>query len=464
MKRISLFSDETAASGVSGTIGRHKALAIEYMAIADLTPDPKNPRVHSKKQVRQIAESIRVFGFNVPVLIDSQSQIVAGHGRVQAGKSLGITEVPTIRLEHLTEAQINAFMIADNRLTEIAAWDNRLLGEQLKLLSELELDFSLDVTGFEMGEIDLLIEGLTPAGQHKEDVADRVPAAPPGNPVSRVGDLWLLGRNRVFCGDALKPESYTKLMENRLASSVFTDPPYDLPIGGNVSGHGAVQHKEFLMAAGEMDSAEFTEFLGQACGLLARHSVPGSIHFICMDWRHTGELVAAGNGVYGQLKNLCVWVKDYGGMGSLYRSQHELIFVFKNGDADHQNNVHLGQFGRNRTNVWKYPGVNSFARSTDEGNLLAIHPTIKPVQLVADAVLDCSARGDIVLDCFLGSGTTVIAAERTGRVCDGIEIDPLYVDTIIRRWQAFTGDCAVNIELGQTFTELEEKTKNGLER
>jgi DNA modification methylase len=211
------------------------------------------------------------------------------------------------------------------------------------------------------------------------------------------------------------------------------------------------------MASGEMSPAEFTDFLSRVCSLLASHSVDGSIHFVCMDWRHLGELIAAGKQAYSELKNVCVWTKDNAGMGSLYRSQHELVFVFKHGKESHRNNVQLGQYGRYRSNVWHYPGVNSFSRSTEEGNLLALHPTVKPVALVADAIMDCSARGDVVLDAFLGSGTTIIAAERTGRVCCGIEIEPVYVDTIVRRWQAFTGQSATHALSGRTFTELEKE-------
>jgi hypothetical protein len=208
------------------------------------------------------------------------------------------------------------------------------------------------------------------------------------------------------------------------------------------------------MASGEMDQAEFTAFLAQALRNLAAFSAAGSLHYICMDWRHLEELLAAGGDVYGELKNLCVWVKDNAGMGSLYRSRHELVLVFKQGGGAHRNNVELGRFGRNRSNVWQYPGANSFARGGAEGNLLALHPTVKPVALVADAILDCSARGDIVLDAFLGSGTTVIAAERTGRRCYGIELDPAYVDTAIRRWQVLTGGNACHGVSGRCFDDL----------
>jgi 16S rRNA G966 N2-methylase RsmD len=316
-------------------------------------------------------------------------------------------------------------------------------------LSELDLDFSLEATGFEIGEIDLRIEGLE-ATNEQPDAADAIPPVP-SYPVSNVGDLWLLGKHRLYCGSALEGAAYAALMNNERAAMVFTDPPYNVPIAGHASGLGAVRHQDFVMASGEMNEAEFTGFLTSACKLLSSHSTDGSIHFICMDWRHIGELIAAGRAVYSELKNLCVWSKHNAGMGSLYRSQHELVFVFKNGHAPHRNNVQLGQYGRHRSNVWNYPGMNRPGGSADEGNLLTLHPTVKPVALVADAIMDCSARGDIILDAFLGSGTTIMAAQRTGRRCYGLELDPRYADTIIRRWQAFTGENAHHGTTGRAF-------------
>jgi len=428
-------------------------MSIVYRAIDLIKPDPANPRLHSKKQIRQIANSIKAFGFNVPVLVDAELNVIAGHGRLLACRELGWTEVPTLCLDHLTAAQARAFMIADNRLTEIAAWDDRLLAQQLKDLSLLGLDFSIEITGFEMGEIDLRIASLEDMPD-TDDPADAVPELSTRPPVSKFGDLWILGHHRVSCGNALDPAAYAALMGEERAAMVFTDPPYNLPIDGHVSGLGAIHHRPFPMATGEMDKAAFTAFLGQACRNLAAFSADGSLHYVCMDWRHLDELLSAGRDVYGELKNLCVWVKDNAGMGSLYRSQHELIFVFKQGLGSHRNNVELGKFGRNRSNVWRYSGVNSFARCGEEGNLLALHPTVKPVAMVADAILDCSARGAIVLDAFLGSGTTVIAAERTGRRCYGLEFDLLHADTAIRRWQALTGGSAHHAVSGRSFDDL----------
>jgi DNA modification methylase len=431
-----------------------RGLRIELVPINRLKLDPRNPRLHSPRQIAQIAGSIRAFGFNVPILIDRDGNVLAGHGRVEAALKRGLPEIPVIRLEHLTPAQARAFAIADNRLSEISTWDDRLLGEIMRDLAAVKLDFDLEVTGFSMGEIDLRIEGLSVSTGNGPDPADQLPEIADQPPVSRSGDLWQLGRHRILCGDALEPGSFDALMQGVRAQVVFTDPPYNVPIAGFVSGKGRVRHREFPMASGEMTTARFTRFLTTVLQLLARHSTAGSLHFLCMDWRHQFELLTAAEAVYSELKNLCVWVKDNAGMGSLYRSQHELIFVFKNGKAPHRNNVELGQHGRNRTNVWHYPHVGNFGRIGEEGNLAALHPTVKPVGLIADAILDCSARGDVVLDPFLGSGSTLIAAERVGRPCYGIELDPLYVDTAIRRWQHFTGESAVHAAARKRFDYL----------
>jgi DNA modification methylase len=431
-----------------------RGLRIELVPINRLKLDPRNPRLHSPRQIAQIAGSIRAFGFNVPILIDRDENVLAGHGRVAAALKRGLRELPVIRLEHLTAAQARAFAIADNRLSEISTWDDRLLGEILRDLAAVELDFGLEATGFSMGEIDLRIEGLSVSAENGPDPADQLPDIADQPPISRSGDLWQLGRHRILCGDALEPGSFDALLQSVRAQIIFTDPPYNVPITGFVSGKGRVRHREFPMASGEMTRARFAGFLTTVLQLLARHSTAGSLHFLCIDWRHQFELLTAAEAVYSELKNLCVWVKDNAGMGSLYRSQHELIFVFKNGKAPHRNNVELGQHGRNRTNVWHYPHVGNFGRIGEEGNLAALHPTVKPVGLIADAILDCSARGDVVLDPFLGSGSTLIAAERVGRLCYGIELDPLYVDTAIRRWQHFTGERAVHAAARKRFDDL----------
>jgi DNA modification methylase len=435
----------------------YKSLSISYLPLSSLQLDPQNPRLHEKKQIRQLAESIKTFGFNVPILVDSHLRVIAGHGRVLACQLLKIAEVPTIRLEHLSEHQASAFLIADNRLTENADWDKQLLGSQLKILSEAEIDFSLEVTGFEVSEIDLFIENAATANDGKDDPADAVQDSAGKIQVTKTGDCWILDRHRVLCGDARDFSVYSRLMERRFADMVFADPPYNVPIDGYVTGFGKVHHPEFAIASGEMSASQFTDFLMTVLVNLIRRSSHGALHFICMDWRHAKELITAAGSMYTEFKNLCVWVKENAGQGSLYRSQHELIFVFKTGNKSHRNNIQLGQYGRYRTNVWNYRRVNSLSQATDEGDLSRLHPTIKPVELVADAILDCTARKDIVLDPFLGSGTTLIAAQRTGRVCYGMELAPHYVDTGVRRWQAFTGQNAVHELTGRTFNEIEKE-------
>lgn len=424
-------------------------LSICYLAIDALKLAPRNARTHSEQQINQIADSIRVFGWTNPILIDGSGRIIAGHGRVAAAKRLGLIEVPTIRLADLSPVQLRAYALADNRLAELAGWDRNLLALELGELMTVDLEFDIEVTGFEMPEIDVLLEEAATL-----DPVDDLPEIDPAKPViSRTGDLWRLGTHRLICGDSLNTSTYVQLLKGKLADLVVSDPPYNVKIEGHVSGLGKAQHREFAMASGEMNESEFTGFLTQVFQLLADNSREGSISFQFMDWRHAFEILTAGRAVYTEVKNICVWAKDNGGMGSLYRSKHELVFVFKKGKVPHINNVELGRFGRNRTNVWEYPGMSS--RHAGREDLLVLHPTVKPVALVADAILDCSKRGDIVLDAFMGSGTMLLAAEKTGRVGYGIEIDPIYVDVAVRRWEKLTKKKAVLESTGQTFAEVD---------
>jgi DNA modification methylase len=439
-------------SAYDSTAPELRDLQVAERAIASLTLRRNNPRTHSAKQIRQIANSIETFGFTNPVLIDASDTVIAGHGRVSAAKELGLRSVPTIRLEHLSDEQVRAYVIADNKLAECAGWDRDLLAIELQGLAEIDLDFDLEVTGLETAEIDLLI-GDAASEADEADPADDVHAIDANAPVvSRPGDLWQIGPHRLLCADALDATSYGRLLGDRKARLVFVDPPYNVPIGGHVSGLGRIRHDEFAMASGEMNAAEFTAFLETALGHHAEHSVDGALHFVCMDWRHAGELLAASARVYSECKNLCIWVKTNAGMGSLYRSQHELVFAFKAGTGAHINNVALGRHGRTRTNVWRYAGATSFSAERDEA--LAVHPTVKPVRLVADAILDASRRGDAVLDGFAGSGTTLLAAQRTGRVGFGLEIDPRYIDAAIRRLAEHAGLAAIHADTGLSFAEI----------
>jgi DNA modification methylase len=346
----------------------------------------------------------------------------------------------------MTESQKRAYVIADNKLALNAGWDEELLALELGALATLELDFDLAITAFEMAEIDLLIDGQAEADPKADAIPNTDPVAPP---VSQLGDLWFCGPHRVLCGDATMPESFAALMAGEWAQLVFVDPPYNVPIDGHVCGLGAIQHAEFAMASGEMSAAEFTRFLAAVFGHLVRHSIDGSIHYVCMDWRHVYELLTAASGLYAEQKNLCIWNKDNGGMGSLYRSKHELILVYKVGTAAHINNVSLGRYGRHRTNVWDYVSQNALNGTSK--SKLALHPTVKPVAMIADAIRDCSNRGGVILDPFGGAGTTLISAERTGRCARVIELDPMFVDVSIERWQRLTGGTALHADSGRPF-------------
>jgi len=424
---------------------------IRLIAPGDLKPYPRNARTHSKKQIRQIADSIKTFGWTNPVLIDAEGGIIAGHGRVEAAKLLGLDRVPTLLINHLSEVQKRAYVLADNKLAENAGWDPEILALELQALCDLEIDFDLEVTGFETAEIDLVIESLE--GGEDDPAADALTGGDPdAPPVSRSGDFWRLGEHRLLCGDATKPEALDRLLGAEKADMVFLDPPYNVAIDGNVCGLGSVRHRDFAMASGEMSEAEFTAFLTTALTNLADHSAEGSIHFVCMDWRHMAELLAAGRVAYSELKNLCIWNKTNGGMGTFYRSKHELVFVYKSGTAPHINTFELGQHGRSRTNVWDYAGVNSLRAERLEE--LQMHPTVKPVALIADAIKDCSRRGGLILDSFAGSGSTIIAAEKTGRRAYALELDPSYVDTAVRRWQIYSGQAAIHAETGETFEQI----------
>jgi DNA modification methylase len=425
-------------------------LQIDYLATTKLAENPRNARTHSKKQIRQIADSIREFGFSNPILIDSDNTVLAGHGRLSAARLLSLEQIPCVRIDQLTPAQKRAYALADNKLALNAGWDEEILGQELKELLALDLDFDIGITGFSVAEADSLIEGLTfeEPGNPEED------ALPTDDgPVGcRVGDLWQLGPHRLMCANALDETAVAILMDGEQAQMVFTDPPYNMPIDGHVSGLGRVKHREFAMATGEMSQGEFTSFLKTAFANLRKNSVDGSIHFICMDWRHMSELMAAGKAVYDELKNLIVWVKDNAGMGTFYRSRHELIFAFKNGSTPHINSFELGQHGRYRSNVWQYRGVNTF--KTGRGEELSLHPTVKPVQMIADAIKDVSPRNGIVLDLFGGSGSTLIAAHKTGRRAYICELDPLYCSRIIRRWEVYAKDEVVQLVCGMELPTL----------
>ena len=432
--------------------GAMSKLEIRYVSPDGLRPYTGNARTHSKKQIRQIADSIERFGFANPVLVSEDGEIIAGHGRLAAAKLLSLASVPVVVLADMTEADRKAYVMADNKLAELAGWDRDILAIELQFLQDVQFD-DIEVTGFSLGEIDMILDEASEKSPQEPGPEDEIPAKFTQTSVSRKGDLWILGTHRLLCGDARAPSDYQRVLGGQVADLVLTDPPFNVPIDGHVSGLGKVKHQEFAMASGEMSEAEFTDFLSAFLACAKASSKDGAIMFVFMDWRHLTELSTAGRDTGLELKNLVVWAKDNAGMGSFYRSKHELCFVFKAGGASHTNTFELGQHGRYRTNVWQYAGVNTFRNGRlDE---LAMHPTVKPVAMIADAIRDVTRRAESVLDPFAGSGTTVIAAEKTGRRARAIEYDPGYCDVIVRRWQKYTGKTATLDGSDRTFEDIE---------
>jgi DNA modification methylase len=421
------------------------------ISIDRIKTNPRNARTHSKRQIRKIAESMRRFGVTAPLLVDEHNMLIAGHGRLEAAKLRGLSTVPVIVIRGLSDAKKRALMLADNRIAQDAGWDLERLAEELAELPELLVDDGLEisVTGFEPAEIDRLSADFE--DESRDPVDDVDVDGLDGPATTRMGDLWQLGRHRLSCGDARHRDDLAALLGDEKAHMAFLDPPYNVKISG-VVGRGARKHREFTMASGEMDPAAFVAFLGESLSTAAQFSSDGAVHFVCMDWRHIAELVKAGQIAYGAMLNLIAWVKTNAGQGSFYRSQHELIGVFRVGSEPHLNTIELGRYGRDRSNVWRYAGANTFRKGRLED--LCGHPTVKPVAMIADAIKDCTRRDQIVLDTFCGSGATLLAAERVGRQGRGLEIDPAYVDLAIRRWQSFTGRDAVHTASGLTFEEM----------
>lgn len=409
-----------------------RSLAVVYRPISELRPDPRNARTHSKRQIDQLCASIWEFGFTNPVLIDEQSVLIAGHGRLRAAREMGLAEVPTIELVGLSDVQKKALRLADNKIALNAGWDVEILRLELGEISAMDVDFDLALTGFASGEIDVVLKAAN-------DPDEEVILAVPAEPKTRLGDIWVLGDHRIGCGDGRDIEFLRRVVGQGSIDAAFMDPPYNVKINGHANAKG--RHREFAMASGEMSEAAFRTFLAETLGAAATISRAGAVHFVCMDWRHMDDVSSVGGQVYDDLLNICVWNKSNAGMGSLYRSKHEMVFVYRVGDAPHANMVELGRHGRNRTNVWDYSSVNSMAGSRRED--LALHPTVKPVAMVADAYQDVTKRGDLVFDMFLGSGTSLIAAERCGRRFRGCDIDPAYVDVAVERWVQMTGGTPV---------------------
>ncbi len=434
------------------------ASVIEQVNLEELVLYDSNPRLHNDKQTEKLAYTIQTVGFVVPMIIDHRNVVIAGHGRYAAAKHLGLRVVPAIRVDYLTDAQVKAFRIADNRLGELSTWDEKKLTIELReLVVSLDDPEIIELTSFEVGEIDARIEVLDEVLPKAEEEIVEPPADGPS--VSRVGDLWQLGAHRLICGSSLLEETYVRLLDAEKVRAVWSDPPYNVAVNGHVSGLGKHQHREFVQASGEMSEEEFTDFLARYLELTKAHSTPGALHYACMDAAHSFELLTAARRAGLSFKTTCTWAKTNGGMGSLYRQQTEFVHVFKHGgdEVPHINNVQLGKFGRYRTTLWSYAGVNTFRRGRMQE--LQSHPTCKPVPMVADAIKDCTDHGDSVLDAFCGSGTTILAAEKVQRVGYGIELDPGYVDVSVRRWEDLTGRYAVNVDTGLSFAETEAQRR-----
>ncbi|EIG56961.1 MULTISPECIES: DNA methyltransferase [unclassified Bradyrhizobium] len=425
----------------NGAALRHNLNPV-LVPIGELRPLGHQTRRHPQSQIEKLAASLREFGFVLPIIVDATRRVVAGWAMVLAAKLLGLDVVPAVTIVDLGEAQLRVLKLTLNRLVEDASWDVQALRLELTELLTLDPQIDLQLTGFSTGELDVAVSD-------PDDLEDDLPPPESGPAITQPGDLWILGEHYLRCGDARQAESYGRLLEHAQARMIFADPPYNVPIDGHASGLGRIKHPDFVMGSGELSAAEFEALLTEVFAHVSQHASDGSIHYICSDWRAMQALLNATRPLYSELKNLCIWNKSNGGMGSLYRSKHELVFVFKKGRAPHVNNVHLGRHGRNRSNVWDYPSQNT--RTNSSKSKLSLHPTVKPVALVADAIRDCTNEHDIVLDPFGGAGTTLIAAERTRRRARLIEIDPAYVDVTIQRWQHLTGKTAVHAETGEPF-------------
>lgn len=429
------------------------SLQIQYLSMAAVMPSPHAARQHSAGQRRKLKNLLQKFGQVAPIIIDVHNEIVDGHAVYETLRDLGHDEIAVVIVENRTDVEIRALRLALNRVAQDAVWDDAKLRGEFEYL--INVGFDLDLSGFDAVEIDMVLSIDAPTANTVEEEALDALAPVVGPSAAKPGDVFHLGNHVVGCGDARDTAFIRDLVGEKTVACVFTDPPYNVKIDGFVSGLGKTRHREFAMATGEMSREQFVAFLSATAAAIKPVLVDGAILYLCMDWRHGGELCEAAAQNDLEQKNLCVWVKSNAGLGSFYRSQHELIYVFKHGEGPHQNHFGLGAHGRNRSNVWQYRGVNAFGKGRMD--LLGIHPTVKPVAMIADALRDVTHRGEVVLDVFLGSGSTLIAAEETGRVCVGVELDPIYVDAAIRRWQKRTGKEAVHAVSGETFDTIYER-------
>ena len=426
---------------------------IEEVAVGDLIIDPDDPWRQKVEDVERAVPFVKRYAADhvVPVMIDGDNRVIVGAAIVEAAKKARLKHLRVVRQVFPDATERKLFSVAGNRILSTGFWDGDALAKVVLEFEKSIEDFSHNLIAFPPGVLDKLIGGtISSAGE------DDLPITRSLVPVSSISRLWLAGPHRIMCGDATDAQALAMLTMGQLAAAACLDPPFGCPVDGFVSSKG--KHREFVQASGEMSEPELLEFFRRLCRALAANLRPGALVYVFIDWRSLHLLLAAGQEVFGKLVNLCVWSKDRGGMGSFYRSQHELVLVFQQPGAKHVNNIQLGKHGVNRTNVWSYPSAAS-SRKGREGDLLKSHPTPKIVEMIAAAMLDCTVRGEIVVDTFLGSGTSLIAAQRTGRMCFGMDLDPLYVDLAIRRWQAWTGEKAVDAETGETFDAIEQRSE-----
>ena len=425
--------------------GINDRMAIDWWSTDKLWQKATNPRHYTAKEIKKAESILKRWGVRLPLVITSDGCVIAHFIAVIAARKAGIDQLPVVYADDLPAAEHQALSLALDRFYELGEFDRTLLGE---LLTQIEVDLPdlrFEDIGFDAAEVDQAI-AATPVTEEPEQALTPASAV-----VSKLGDVWMLGGHQVGCGDAKDSDALARLLGGKRAQMCFTDPPYGCKVQGFVSSRG---HREFVEASGELGGVGMKGFFEGFCTAIAGHVDPGAVIELCIDWRSAPLLMQAASSSFGEMINLAVWVKDRGGMGSFLRSQHELILIYAMPGGRPRNNVELGKYGRNRTNVWRYPCAMSFRHSGAEGDLLDGHPTPKPKDLVADAILDCTARGDIVLDPFLGSGSTLIAAEKVGRRCFGMDLDPVYVDLAIRRWQSWTGRQAVHAETGDKFDDL----------
>ena len=421
-------------------------LTFEYVSIDDLSFPARTLSQVNDRQHRQLMASITEFGFIAPLVISRGNEVIVCEKRLAAARELGLTQVPVVRANTLTPLQIRQYRIADNRLNELREWDADALKAELDEIIVLDPDVNIEALGYEVAEFDVAVQVVT-EGEDPADIAPELPA----EPQSRPGDIWEIDGHRLGCGDARDADFLRRLLDGEQPTCVFADPPFNRPVAQHIGGKGRIKHPEFVMASGEMSDAEFQQFqidwLVQAVAV----AQPGALIYVASDWRAPLATLAAAQTAGLEQVNFCTWELASPRLGSFYRSACEYFPVWKKPGGKSRNNVMLGRSGRHRSNCWHYPGANSFGagRAT-----LHLHPTVKPLALVLDILLDCTARGDAILDPFCGSGTTLLAAQRTGRKARVIELDPRYVDVAVRRYQDVFGRAPRLQGSGLTLDEL----------